>query len=434
MLIIDKVKKGSVGQELGLRKGDEILAFDGHDAVDILDYCYYDAQEKFLLTVRQTNGDVSSCEIEKESEETLGLTFLSDNLEIRTCRNGCVFCFVDQMPPGMRDTLYVKDDDYRQSFLCGNFVTLTNLTEEDEERIVRLGMSPLYISVHTMNERLRCEMMRNRFAGKIVGYIDRFAKAGIVMHTQIVMARGINDGKELDDSARKLFRYYPNVRTMAVVPVGMTKFREGLTEIPDIDADYARGVVAQIRALNREFGVNFVQAADEFYFRAGLPVEPPEFYGEFAQIENGVGMTAKFGKEFDESLGEGRNKKSYLLVCGTSAAEYLRGLCGRAEEKIVGLKTEVLAVENDFFGRTVNCTGLLTGGDIVRAVKGTGKVYDGVLMPRTVLKETEDVFLDGTTLGELKEKIGMPVFITDGTGKDFTDVLSGRRKKERIKK
>ncbi len=430
MLIIDKVKKRSVGGELGLQKGDEILAFDGHNAVDILDYLYYDEQENFTLTVRQTNGDVSDCEIEKDEDETLGLTFASDNLDIRTCRNNCIFCFIDQMPPHMRDTLYVKDDDYRQSFLCGNFVTLTNLSEEDAERIVRLKLSPLYISVHTMNPELRCSMMRNRFAGKIVDYIDRFAKAGIVMNTQIVMARDYNDGKELEYSARSLFRYYPTVQTMAVVPVGMTRFREGLTKIRDIDAEYAKGVIGQIRSLNKEFGVNFIQPADEFFFRAGLPVEPYSFYGAFTQIENGVGMTAKFMREFEDSLEKTTNEESFLLISGTSAAPFMRKIAERAESFVEGLTAEVLAVENDFFGRTVNCTGLLTGGDISRAILSRGK-YDAVVMPRYVLKEKEDIFLDDMTLDEFIGKIDTKVFITDGTGKDLFNVLSGKRKEDK---
>ena len=430
MLIIDKVKKRSVGGELWLQKGDEILAFDGHNAVDILDYLYYDEQENFTLTVRQTNGDVSDCEIEKDEDETLGLTFASDNLDIRTCRNNCIFCFIDQMPPHMRDTLYVKDDDYRQSFLCGNFVTLTNLSEEDAERIVRLKLSPLYISVHTMNPELRCSMMRNRFAGKIVDYIDRFAKAGIVMNTQIVMARDYNDGKELEYSARSLFRYYPTVQTMAVVPVGMTRFREGLTKIRDIDAEYAKGVIGQIRSLNKEFGVNFIQPADEFFFRAGLPVEPYSFYGAFTQIENGVGMTAKFMREFEDSLEKTTNEESFLLISGTSAAPFMRKIAERAESFVEGLTAEVLAVENDFFGRTVNCTGLLTGGDIARAILSRGK-YDAVVMPRYVLKEKEDIFLDDMTLDEFIGKIDAKVFITDGTGKDLFNVLSGKRKEDK---
>ena len=361
MLKIKEVEKNSIGEELGLVCGDEVLCFDGHEAVDVLDYLFYDQREFFTLTVRQTNGDVSDCEIEKDDSESLGLTFFDDNLQIKTCHNNCAFCFIDQMPKGMRDTLYVKDDDYRQSFLCGNFVTLTNLTEKDEERIERLKLSPLYISVHTMNGELRKRLMGNRFADKISRQIERFANGGITMHTQVVLARDINDGKELEYTARELFRHYPAVQTMAVVPVGMTKFREGLTQIRDIDGEYANGVIELARRLNLEFKVNFVQLGDEFYFRAGKAVEPYEFYGSFAQIENGVGTTAKFLKEIDESLEKTALDRKMLLISGTSAAEFIEKQARKIEKEIKGLKVKVLAVKNDFFGETVNCTGLLTG-------------------------------------------------------------------------
>lgn len=427
MLKIAKVEKNSIGDEIGLVSGDEILAFDGYDAVDVLDYLYYDEKEFFALTVRQTNGDVSVCEIEKYEDESLGLTFEDDNLAIKTCHNHCVFCFIDQMPCGMRDTLYVKDDDYRQSFLCGNFVTLTNLTRADEERIERLKLSPLYVSVHTMNGELRKKMTGNRFADKINSQIERFAKAKITMHTQVVLARGFNDGKELEFTARELFKHYPYVKTMAVVPVGMTKFRDGLTQIRDIDGDYAREVIALARTLNAEFKANFIQLGDEFYFRAGLPVEPYEFYGDFAQIENGVGTTAKFLKEIDESLEEVKNlrlNKKILLISGTSASEFIKEQAKKVERAVDGLKVKVLAVKNDFFGETVNCTGLLTGGDIIKAVLNSGDGYDTVVMPRHVLKENSDLFLDGTSLEKMKEIIKKEIIITDGSGGSFVRALS----------
>ncbi len=424
MLKIRSTEKNGIGRELGLKRGDELLCFDGHPAVDILDYLYYDAKNEFSITVRQTNGDVSTCEIEKDDDERLGINFESDNLAIRTCRNNCVFCFVDQMPRGMRDTLYVKDDDYRQSFLCGNFVTLTNAEEEDIERIIRLNLSPLYVSVHTMNGELRKKMLRNRFAGRIADYVKRLAEGGITMHTQIVLARGYNDGKELDYSARELFKFYPRVQTMAVVPVGMTKFRENLTHIDDIDKEYAKEVIDQARRLNKEFGVNFVQLGDEFYFRAGEAVEEYEFYGAFPQIENGIGTTAKFDRELKISLEEREYHRSFLLICGTSAAEYIRGAGKLVEKYVKGIKTETLAVKNKFFGESVNCTGLLTGGDIAAAVKDYGGDYDCLVMPRHVLKENTDLFLDGMTVGRLKDIVGKEVRITDGTGEGFFRSLS----------
>ena len=451
MLKISKVEKNSIGDEIGLVSGDEILAFDGYDAVDILDYLYYDEKEFFALTVRQVGGDVSVCEIEKYEDESLGLTFEDDNLTIKTCHNHCVFCFIDQMPCGMRDSLYVKDDDYRQSFLCGNFVTLTNLTKADEERIARLKLSPLYVSVHTMNGELRKKMTGNRFADRIAYQIEKFAKSGITMHTQVVLARGFNDGEELDFTARELFKHYPFVKTMAVVPVGMTKFRDGLTQIRDIDGDYAKTVIDKARKLNAEFKANFIQLADEFYFRAGLEVEPYEFYGEFAQIENGVGSTAKFTREIDDAIAEIKSEqiktdqktdqnpdeqikteqnsgftKKVLIISGTSASEFTKRQAQKVEKAVGGLKTKVVAVKNEFFGESVNCTGLLTGGDIINAVLRFGDGYDTVVMPRHVLKENSDLFLDGTSLEKLRLITQKEVVITDGSGGSFVRALLGK--------
>lgn len=424
MLKVKNVEKNSIGEEIGLARGDEILAFDGYDTVDVLDYLYYDEKEFFTITVRQTNGDVSTCEIEKYEDESLGLTFESDNLAIKTCHNHCIFCFIDQMPCGMRDTLYVKDDDYRQSFLCGNFVTLTNLNEKDEERIARLKLSPLYISVHTLNGELRKKMTGNRFADRIIKQIEKFAKAKITMHTQVVLARDYNDGEELEFTARGLFKHYPYVKTMAVVPVGMTKFRDGLTQIRDIDEDYAKSVIDLARKLNAEFGQNFIQLGDEFYFRAGIPVEPYEFYGDFAQIENGVGTTAKFLKEIDENIESSEFNKKILLISGTSASEFIKEQAKKVEKAVVGLEVKVLSVKNDFFGESVNCTGLLTGGDIAKAILANGDGYDIAVMPRHVLKEQSDLFLDGMSLAKLKEITKKEIRITDGSGGSFVRALS----------
>ncbi|MBO4323062.1 MAG: DUF512 domain-containing protein [Clostridia bacterium] len=430
MLKVKSAKRGGIGYEIGIRKGDEILSFDGYEAADILDYLYYDDRENFTVTVRQTNGDVSTAEIEKDDDESLALTFESDNLDIMTCRNNCVFCFVDQMPEGMRESLYVKDDDYRQSFLCGNFVTLTNITEKDAERIIRLNLSPLYISIHTMNGELRKKMLRNRFADKTIEYVKRFAKAGIEMNTQIVLVRGYNDEKELEFSARELFKLYPFVKTMAVVPVGLTKYREGLTKLQNIDKNYAISVLTQIKALNKEFGINFIQPADEFYFRAEMPVEPYAFYGSFPQIENGVGMTAKFIKELKGSLRPASFYSKLLVISGTSAGRFISDMAKLAAGYIEGLTVKTLPIENRFFGETVNCTGLLVGKDIADAVneyvKKTGYDFDYLVLPNNTLKTGTELFLDDTTVSWLKEQIGKKIIITDASGSGFFKALSGK--------
>ena len=352
---------------------------------------------------------------------------------MKTCKNKCIFCFVDQMPKGLRETLYVKDDDYRQSFLCGNFVTLTNLSQEDEDRIVRYGLSPLYISVHTMNGALREKMMNNRFAGRISDQLKRFAGAGVVMHTQIVLVNGVNDGAELEYSARELFKLYPQVQTLAAVPCGVTKFRDGLYEIKDQNAEYCKGVIALADRLNEEFGVNFLTLADEFYFKAGMPVKPFEFYGEFPQIENGVGMTAKFYRELIESIEEREYERTFLLVTGTSAEGFIRDCVELVEKHCKCLKTHVIGVVNNFFGESVNCSGLLTGGDVLRACLAFSEPYDEVVIPSNMMREFEEVFLDGMTLDELKKRIGRPVRVTRGGGEGFFDTLTLPAEAETVK-
>lgn len=430
MLVISTVEKTGIGKEIGIEKGDKLLAFDGKDVVDVLDYLYYDTLNRFSITVEDKNGRVTTCEIEKEDDETLGLNFCDDGLNIRTCHNNCIFCFVDQMPKGMRDTLYVKDDDYRQSFLCGNFVTLTNLTDKDVERIIRLHLSPLYISVHTMNGELRKKMTNNRFADKINYYINTFAAHGIRMETQVVLVKGYNDGEELEYTARQLFKYYPQVETMAVVPCGITKYRDGLTKIDDVTAEYSAQVIELVRKLNKEFGVNFILPADEFYFKAGIEVEPYEFYGGFNQIENGVGMTAKFEKELDDALCKRKYNKKFLAISGTSAYEFIKRSAEKVQNLCKGVDIHVVGAKNYFFGETVNCTGLLTGGDIYRAATEFGDDYDVLVLSHNTLKETEDVFLDGMTLVGLSQKLGKPIRITDGSGESFFNAFTSDKVKE----
>ncbi len=420
MLKITKVKRNSIAKELGLEVGDEIVAFDGYPCVDELDYLYYVETDAFAMTVRDKRGNgETTVEIEKEEGEDLGLEF-EKNTAIRTCHNRCVFCFVDQMPKGMRESLYVKDDDYGMSFSCGNFVTLTNLSDEGLERIIRLHLSPLYVSVHTMNPELRVKLLRNRHAGKIVEQIDRLAKGGIELHCQAVLVPYENDGEELCRTARELFKYYPTVRDLACVPTGLTKYREGLYPISDVDKAYSEKLLDTVDMLNKEFGVHFLLPADEYFIKAERPFKDAAFYGDFEQIENGIGMTSKFLQEADEAFsalitknGKGRyalkKPKRSVIISGVSAAKTLQALADKCNRAVCGLHAEVLAIENDFFGHTVTCTGLLTGTDILRALlklrQETG-AFDEVLLAGNTLKEFEDVFLCGMTLEELIEKSG----------------------------
>ena len=410
MLKIAKVKRNSIAKDLGLEVGDEILSFDGLPCEDELDYLYYLETDGFSMVVKDhRTGAEMAVEIEKDEGEDLGLTF-EKNEKIRTCHNRCVFCFVDQMPGGMRESLYVKDDDYSMSFTCGNFVTLTNLSDEGLERIVRLKLSPLYISVHTTNPELRVKLLRNRFAGKIGEQIKRLAEGGIEMHCQAVIVPNENDGEELARTARELFAYYPSVRDLACVPTGITKYRDGLTHIPDVDKAYSEKLLDLVDSLNAEFGVNFLLPADEYFVKAKRPFKPVEFYGDFSQIENGIGMTAKFLAEAQAELFpcELKSPKKSLIVCGVSAAKTLKSLIEACNREIKGLQAELLPIENDFFGHTVTCTGLLTGRDIAAAIENYRKQkgeFDEVVLAKDTLKEFEDVFLCGMTLGEMKERL-----------------------------
>ena len=434
MLKITKVQRDSLGKLLGLEVGDEIIAFDGFACEDELDYLYYCEASQFTMTVRdkRRNRD-ATITVRKEEGEDLGLEF-ENNTAIRTCHNRCVFCFVDQMPKGMRESLYVKDDDYGMSFSCGNFVTLTNLSDEGLERIVRLKLSPLYVSVHTMNPALRVKLLRNRFAGKIVDQIDRLAKGGIEIHCQAVLVPGENDGEELAYTARKLFSYYPAVRDLACVPTGITKYREGLYPISDVDKEYSEKLLDLVDELNEKFGVNFLLPADEYFVKAERLFKQAEFYGEFEQIENGIGMTAKFLSEAYAALAELPEnmtldeKKKSLIISGVSAEKINRALAEKCCEAIGGLEADVLPVVNEFFGSTVTCTGLLTGKDILAAVEGykkSGGAFDEIVLPANTLKEFEDVFLCGMTLRQLKKKLKFDnIRINRDGGYGLVDILS----------
>ena len=423
-----------MGADLGLEAGDEITAFDGLPCEDELDYLYYAEREKFTLTVRNgRNGKEETVAVEKDGQEELGVSFAKCG-EIKTCHNRCVFCFVDQMPKGMRESLYVKDDDYSMSFACGNFVTLTNLSDEGLQRIIRLKLSPLYISVHTTNPELRVKLLRNRFAGKILTQIDELVKGGIEMHCQAVIVPNENDGKELERTARELFQYYPAVRDLACVPTGITKYREGLTVIPDVDKKYSEELLDLVDKLNAEFGVNFLLPADEYFVKAEREMKPCAFYGEFEQIENGIGMTAKFLSEAYAALAELpenmtlESRKKSLLISGVSAENINRTLAEKCCEAIEGLEVDVLPVVNEFFGSTVTCTGLLTGKDILAAVEAyrkKGEKFDEIILPSNTLKEFEDVFLCGMTLRQLKKKLKCKnIRINRDGGYGLVDILS----------
>ncbi len=423
MLKILEVDKNGVGYEVGLEKGDIIEEFNGHPTQDILDYLYFNSEEEFSMTISCKGGETSTVFIEKGYDESLGLTFEDDNLRIKRCQNKCIFCFVDQMPKSLRDSLYIKDDDYRQSFLCGNFVTLTNVSDSEIKRIIRLNLSPLYVSVQATNGEVRTKMLNNKKAGKILNQLTALTESGISVHTQIVLVKGVNDGRFLEESLIELSKLRPNLKSVAIVPCGITKYRDGLYPIEDIDAGYSKCVIEQVREFNRSINDNFAILADEFYVKAGYPMESPETYKDFSQVGNGVGLTTKFIMEIDESLKETLSSGSFLVVSGESASGIIKEQLEKISKKIKGVDLKNVAVKNEFFGSTVTCTGLLTASDIIKRVKNISD-YDYLVIPDVCLKQDEDVFLDDVSLQEFKNAINKPIIITDGSGQSFVDAFT----------
>lgn len=424
MLKILFVDENSVGAEIGLEKGDSILAFDGEEAVDVLDYEYYEGQETFSITVLTKDGEKVDVDIEKDNDETLGLTFdESAYLKSRACRNKCIFCFVDQLPKGMRKSLYFKDDDWRMSFAAGNYVTFTNLTEKEIQRILSKKFSPLYVSVHASDDNVRRAMLQNKTAQDIMPLLKRFADAGITMHTQIVLCPGVNDGEVLQKTMDDLYALYPYVNTLAVVPVGLTKFRDGLTQVKPLDEEDAKKVLEMTdrfaQKCKEENGCRFVYCSDEFYLKAKKDFPTYGEYGSFSQIEDGVGLITKFKKEFDDAVKNFTSAKegSFTLVTGVSAYPFIKSLVDELKEKF-GVKCQVIRVENEFFGKSVTVSGLLTARDILAALSKT-EVGDTVLLPRVLLREIKDVFLDDVTLDEFKKAVGRKVETVENDGADF---------------
>ena len=412
---ICEVSPESVGAELGLEAGDELIGFDDAPANDLLDYLYYDSQEAFTLKVRREGKDYA-LEVEKDEEETLGLTFADDGLEARRCQNHCVFCFIDQLPEGMRETLYVKDDDYRHSFIYGNYVTLTNLRQQDIDRILAYRLSPLYVSVHTTDGELRKRMTGNRFAGNILELLRLFAAHGIALHTQIVMVPGYNDGAELERTLTDLSAI-AGVRSCAVVPLGTTGFRAGLAELAPVTADVAARTIDLVQSLQsrlqKEGNPFHAWCSDEFYLKAGRPVPAAEDYAEFAQIEDGVGILAKFRRDLDEELdrlGELGELIPADIVSGTSAFAFLREEAARVRAA-GGPRISVHEIKNRFFGESITVSGLLTGRDLAEQLAGN-LVTDRLILPGVMLRDRRDVFLDDMTVQELADRLQVNVYVS----------------------
>ena len=435
--IVKNVEAGSIAEELGIEPGGRLLAIDGQEIEDIFDYQFYEESEELLLLIEKADGEQWELEIEKDADESLGISFgegLMD--EYRSCRNRCIFCFIDQMPPGMRDTLYFKDDDSRLSFLQGNYITLTNMSDHDVERIVRYRLEPINISFHTTNPELRCRMLHNRFAGDALKKVDILYQGGIEMNGQIVLCRGVNDGEELERTIRDLTKYLPLLKSVSVVPVGLTRFREGLYPLEPFTREEAGEVLRVIhrwqKKIYEEYGIHFIHAGDEWYLLAEEEVPEEERYDGYLQLENGVGMLRLLFNEFEEGmerLGDGDRSGEISAATGKLAYPYIRRMADRIQERYPGVKVHVYCIRNDFFGERITVSGLITGQDIIAQLKGK-ELGSRLLLPCNMFKADEDVFLDDITVKEVSDALQVPVDIVKSSGQDLIDAILGPETEE----
>lgn len=419
---IESVDSGSICHELGIAADDFLVAIDGHTVYDVIDYEALTYAECLRLSFEKSTGEMIECEVDKESYEPLGLNFSSGLMSpVRQCANHCVFCFIDQMPRGNRNTLYFKDDDWRLSLIMGNYVTLTNVSETEFSRIIERRVSPLYISVHATDGAVRKAMMRSRNADLIMDRLQRLSAAGLSFHSQIVLCPGYNDKAVLKNTLEDLYSLYPYARSVAIVPVGLTAHRDGLAPVSPVSPQSAAETLALIEGFKAEHNIDgFAYASDELYLCAGMPLPQYDYYGDFEQIENGVGLFRLFEHGFIETLCELPHTDCSVnldSLCGVSIAPLMQQLF--LQLKNYGIDIAVHTVINDFFGRTVTVSGLVTAGDIIKQYKGRlfGKA---VLIPRTMLREGDAVFLDGIRLEQLSSELERPVFpVSASDGIDF---------------
>lgn len=432
--IIKNVIKNSIAEQLELEAGDVLLSINEKEVIDIFDFRYLCEDENLVLEVRKTNGETWELEIEKEYYEELGIEFEDGLMDTyRSCKNKCIFCFIDQLPKGMRDTLYFKDDDARLSFLQGNYITLTNLSEQDVERIIFYKLSPINISVHTTNPELRCKMLNNRFAGDALKLLDRFYEAGIEMNGQIVLCKNYNDGKELDRTIEELTRYLPYMQSVSVVPIGMTKFREGLTSVEPFTKEDAVALVKQVETwqmrILKKHGIRMIHASDEWYIKAELPIPDSASYEGYPQIENGVGMVRSLGDEVAEvllhSVGDDR-KRICTIATGTLAAPVLSVLTEEIEKKYRNVHVNVVPIINHFFGENITVAGLLTGQDICAQLK-EHEIGEELLLSDNLLKSGTDLLLDDLRIADIENALQTKVRIVKSDGEAFVRAVLGEK-------
>lgn len=425
-VLIESVKDGSLAHKKKIHAGDSLVSINQKEINDVLDYQFYLTDKKLKLILNTPKGE-RHVTLRKKEEEDIGLEFSSYLMdEQRTCRNQCVFCFIDQMPPDMRESLYFKDDDSRLSFLFGNYITLTNLSESDVQRILDMHISPVNVSVHTTNPALRCKMMNNRFAGESLEILKRLADAGTELNCQLVLCPDWNDGEELSRSLADLAALWPAVRSVAAVPVGLTKYREGLTPLRLFTAEEAADVIDRMEAANKLIpeGHFLFYPSDEFFLLAGRELPTSTQYGEYAQLENGVGMITLLREQFYEALNQCTKEPTgdrLLLPTGKLAEPVIRELVAAAQNKWPQLQAEVYAIRNDFFGETITVSGLITGKDMIKQLKNKQAAH--LLVPESMLRYDGACFLDDTTPEEVSKALNMPITVVGADGADLLEAL-----------
>lgn len=438
--LIREVVPGSIAEEVGIEPMDRLLAINDQEIKDIFDYQYLTESSEVNVLVEKPDGEPWLLEIEKDDDEDLGIVFDNGLMDdYRSCHNKCIFCFIDQMPKGMRDTLYFKDDDSRLSFLQGNYVTLTNMSDADVERILKYHLSPINVSIQTTNPELRNIMLNNRFAGAALEKFKRLCdpESGIELNAQIVLCKGVNDGEELHRSLADLYSYRPNLQSVSIVPVGLSKFRDGLFELEPFEQEDARKVVEEITYWQdksfEETGEHFIHASDEWFMIAGLPIPPASLYDGYGQLENGVGMVRLLLDDFHEALDSLKEKAkedkklfdylknfsyTYSVATGRLIYPYICQIMKEAEDYCPGLKVNVNEIVNHFFGERITVTGLLTGQDIIAQMKGK-ELGQALLMPMNVLRAGENYLLDDVTVPQIEEALNIPIEIIRAEGDDL---------------
>ena len=437
--VIKKVDEGSIAWEMEIEPGDILLKINGEEIEDIFDYQFMIQEEYIEVLVQKPDGEEWLLEIDKDEQEDLGIEFENGLMDdYRSCHNKCIFCFIDQMPKGMRETLYFKDDDSRLSFLQGNYVTLTNMSEHDVNRIIKYHLGPINISFQTMNPELRCMMLHNRFAGDALKKVDLFYEAGIEMNGQIVLCKGINDGRELDFSIRELTKYYPCLQSVSVVPVGLSKYREGLYPLEPFTKEDAKEVIGLIKKwqdyMYEKYGMHFIHASDEWYLLAEEELPSEERYDGYLQLENGVGMLTLLKDEFKEAmqtavhqkklyrdLSDGKTRR-LTLATGKLAYRTICDLAAQMMKAFEWLDLNVVAIRNDFFGERITVSGLLTGQDLIAQLKDL-PLGDKLLLPQNVLRSGENYFLDDITVPQLEDALQVRVDIVKSSGQDFVETV-----------